>query len=400
MENPRRAGKCYKACCPLPGHHERTPSFYYYPDGGYWCFGCQRGGKDVISFAFHYWELSYPSDFPQALEKLGARISGGTLAQTRTFLPPAPKAATPRPAVWPALPNAATLAVYRVAAELWQRNLWTPTGRDALAYLRGRGLPDEIIAREGIGFASDTLAEALRRRGLALKVAQEAGLLRASGHEVFTGRVVLWEWRRVAGIRTPVWATARTCSAGAAWDDAPKYLNVRGDRLLGGLESALGQPAVALVEGAFDRLAVLALGDPAVFMGSNEPSEAILAEIRRLAQRAVLYLIRDRDRAGRRGCWSTIYRLNLPPAARLILVDLPRGVKDPGQLAERSDGAALYQAAKRQGRVLDLERFTGRCERFHALVERRRAAAPPASTPPPALPAPGHRRRPRRQEAR
>jgi len=29
MENPRRAGRCFKARCPLPGHDERTPSFYY-----------------------------------------------------------------------------------------------------------------------------------------------------------------------------------------------------------------------------------------------------------------------------------------------------------------------------------------------------------------------------------
>src|SRR5579885_344367 len=201
---------------------------------------------------------------------------------------------SPRREVWPALPDAAALAVYRVAAGLWARNLWKSAGYDALAYLRGRGIPDGVIRQEGIGFATDTLAGELEQRGLSLETAQRLGLLRPNGHETFNGRVVLWEWRRVAGTWTPVWATARTCAAGASWDDVPKYLNVRGDRLLGGLERALGYREVALVEGAFDRLALLSFGEAAVFLGSNDPPEGVLGEVRRLARRAVLYLVRDR----------------------------------------------------------------------------------------------------------
>src|SRR5690348_14474199 len=99
LENPKRAGACVKACCPLPGHDDRTPSFYLYPDGGYWCFGCHRGGKDVISFAFHYWGLSYPKDFPLALERLGARVNGQ--AASRPFLPALAAAHTPKRETWP-----------------------------------------------------------------------------------------------------------------------------------------------------------------------------------------------------------------------------------------------------------------------------------------------------------
>ncbi len=372
MDNPRRSGTCFVARCPLPGHDERTPSFYCYPDGGYWCFGCGRGGKDVISFAFHYWALSWPKDFPVALEKLGARLDGHT--SVRAFLPPTSSSPPLRREELPRLPDAAVLAVYRVAATVWRDNLWKPTGRDALDYLRGRGLPDRLIESEGIGYATGTLAAELGRRGLDLEVARRAGVLRADGSEVFQGRVVLWEWRRVGGERAPVWAVARLCASGASWDDAPKYLYVRGDRLLGGLEGALGAPEVALVEGPFDRLALLALGQVAVFMGSNEPSDKLLPEIRRLAKRATLSLIRDRDRAGRRGAWATIYKLALPPGARLVLVDLPRGIKDPGQLAERPDGAALYREATRRGRAIDTEKMRRRCAHCHDIVERQRPA--------------------------
>lgn len=37
--------------CPLPDHDDSTPSFYLYPDGRFYCFGCGRGG-DVIDLEF------------------------------------------------------------------------------------------------------------------------------------------------------------------------------------------------------------------------------------------------------------------------------------------------------------------------------------------------------------
>jgi hypothetical protein len=38
--------------CPLPDHEDKTPSFYIYPPGRWWCYGCGRGG-DVVDLAFH-----------------------------------------------------------------------------------------------------------------------------------------------------------------------------------------------------------------------------------------------------------------------------------------------------------------------------------------------------------
>lgn len=41
---PDAAGK---VCCPLPGHEDATPSCQVYPDAdrGWFCFGCERGGR-------------------------------------------------------------------------------------------------------------------------------------------------------------------------------------------------------------------------------------------------------------------------------------------------------------------------------------------------------------------
>jgi DNA primase len=37
--------------CPLPDHEDRTPSFYIYPPGRWWCYGCGCGG-DVVDLEF------------------------------------------------------------------------------------------------------------------------------------------------------------------------------------------------------------------------------------------------------------------------------------------------------------------------------------------------------------
>ena len=38
--------------CPLPDHPDNDPSFYIYPPGRWWCYGCNRGG-DVVDLEFH-----------------------------------------------------------------------------------------------------------------------------------------------------------------------------------------------------------------------------------------------------------------------------------------------------------------------------------------------------------
>ena len=47
------------ACCPLPGHSEKTPSFTVNEAGQFFkCFGCGRGG-DVITFVMLMENLDY-----------------------------------------------------------------------------------------------------------------------------------------------------------------------------------------------------------------------------------------------------------------------------------------------------------------------------------------------------
>ncbi len=54
-----RKGGSYWACCPLPGHSEKTPSFAVNEAGQFYkCFGCGRGG-DVIKFIMEMESLNF-----------------------------------------------------------------------------------------------------------------------------------------------------------------------------------------------------------------------------------------------------------------------------------------------------------------------------------------------------
>ena len=53
--NMRKVGNRWVARCPLPDHEDKSPSFTVYPgDGGWFCYGCLRGG-DVVELARFAW---------------------------------------------------------------------------------------------------------------------------------------------------------------------------------------------------------------------------------------------------------------------------------------------------------------------------------------------------------
>jgi hypothetical protein len=66
-----RRGTRHVGLCPF--HDEKTPSFYIYDDGGFYCFGCHEGG-DAISFVQKMYGLS----FSEALRYLGIERRGST----------------------------------------------------------------------------------------------------------------------------------------------------------------------------------------------------------------------------------------------------------------------------------------------------------------------------------
>src|SRR3954447_26107223 len=121
-----RSGRQWKGCCPF--HGEKTPSFYVYDDH-FHCFGCGAHG-DVITFLMR----AEGASFPEAVERLAAE-AGMEVPK------PTPQAAAREK-------RARDLYGVLAAAEAaYRRRLFLPEGRQALDYLRRRGLSDETIAR-------------------------------------------------------------------------------------------------------------------------------------------------------------------------------------------------------------------------------------------------------------
>jgi DNA primase len=140
----------FSGLCPF--HNEKTPSFSVHATRQFFhCFGCGVSG-DVFSFVQKVENITFPEAVRLIAQKLGV---------------PMPKVefSSPQEAREAKL-RMALLDVHERAATFFQECLRRPEGAGARAYLAGRGLDDETIARFRIGYAPDSgflLRDALRR---------------------------------------------------------------------------------------------------------------------------------------------------------------------------------------------------------------------------------------------
>ena len=325
-----RSGKSWKGCCPF--HGEKTPSFYVYDDG-YHCFGCGAHG-DAIGFVMN----TEGAGFIEAVERLAGE-AGLDVPK------PAPAAAEAERA------RLDLTGVLDLAAASFTRRLHEREGRDALAYLRGRGLTEETIQQFGLGWSGEgrgSLIAELGRADIEPGRLAEAGLLQSrddgAARELFYNRVMF-------PIRD---RRGRTISFGgrALGDAKPKYINgpetsiySKGRTLYaldlareGARRSAHG---VIVVEGYMDVIALRQAG----FAGAVAPlgtalTAGQLEELWRLSDAPTLCF--DGDAAGARAA-ARAAEAALPliaPDRTLCLVTLPQG-EDPDTLVRRGGPAAF-----------------------------------------------------------
>lgn len=145
----KKSGSDHVACCPL--HQERSPSLHIYEDGHWHCFGCNETG-DCIDLVVKRERL----DFRDAVEFLARRV-GMTLVPVRGGQRGPDRAK-----------REVLLAAVEFATAWQERQLWSPAGAEALAYMRGRGFTDATLQRYRIGWAPG--------RGLLMAAARAAGI--------------------------------------------------------------------------------------------------------------------------------------------------------------------------------------------------------------------------------
>ncbi len=287
----RKAGKNYTGFCPFHPN-SRTPAFVVFPDSGTWrCFGqCNEGG-DVFKFVMKKEGWDFPETLRYLAQKAGVELEpltperearDETNVRLRTLLE-----------------EAVTFYRYHL--------LQTPAGKEALAYIRKRGLTDATMEAFGLGYAPNGWEVSLNYftgKGYTLEELAQTGLVseRQSGgwHDRFRNRVMF-------PIRDGMGHMAGFGARILDPDDIPKFLNspqtalFDKGRLLYGLDQARkairAQDQVVIVEGYLDVIALHQGG----FTNTVSPMGTALTEdqlrlLKKFTRRIVLAL--DADAAG------------------------------------------------------------------------------------------------------
>jgi DNA primase len=327
-----KKGREHGGLCPF--HNEKTPSFTVNEEKGFYhCFGCGAHG-DVITFEMQSHSLS----FPEAVERLAQQAGLAVPVQSPEERERAKHAAS-------------LYDVLEAAAVFFERELRRPGGREALEYLRRRGLDDETLGRFRLGFSPDSrtaLKQALGALGLPEPLAIEAGLLivpegGGDSYDRFRGRVMF----PITDRRGRIIAFGGRILA----EGQPKYLNSpdtplfhKGSVLYGlaqAREPAAKAGTVVVCEGYMDVIALHRAG----FAHAVAPLGTALTEqqielLWRMAAEPVVCL--DGDAAGQRAAAKAAERALplLKPGLSLRFAAVPPP-EDPDSLIRARGPAAM-----------------------------------------------------------
>jgi DNA primase len=349
----KKAGKDYKACCPF--HEEKTPSFTVSQDKQFYhCFGCGKHGS-AIGFLMEYEHMS----FPEAVQDLAQR-AGMEIPREAQGVKSQPDVTAP------------LLDALSQADRFYRRMLREhPQAREAVDYLKRRGLSGEIAADFGIGYAPDGWDNLLKAVGAAESTREAllaAGLLvkkDTGGHyDRFRNRVmfpILDHRGRLIGFG------GRVLDKGE-----PKYLNSpetplfhKGRELYGlyrARDALKREGRVLVVEGYMDVVALAQFGvDYAVATLGTATTRDHLERLFRYAPEVVFCF--DGDRAGREAAWRALENALpvLHEGRQVRFLFLPEG-EDPDTLV-RKEGKEAFEG--RVAKALSLPDYF-----FQALAEQ------------------------------
>ncbi|HDQ04294.1 MAG TPA: DNA primase [Deltaproteobacteria bacterium] len=326
----KKAGRNFVGLCPF--HQEKTASFTVNREKQiFYCFGCGQGGN-VITF---FMKIAGKS-FPEAIKDLAQKA--GVVLPTRLTSKESRERESLRENI---------TALNLRAVQHFARNLYSPAGREALQYLEGRGIPDEITKNFRLGYAADnwrSLTSYLDGSGVSLKLAEQAGLIIAGKggdfYDRFRGRLI-FPIENVFG--EVVAFGGRIIGKGE-----PKYLNspespvyVKGRNLYGlnKTKDKIRERGFALlVEGYFDLISLVGagIGNVVATLGT-----AITREHLELLRRYTTDIVTlfDPDTAGKKALDRSL-ELFLEARLKARILILPEGY-DPDDYVKKFGGEKL-----------------------------------------------------------
>jgi DNA primase len=307
--------------CRCPFHEDDTPSFVVTPAKNlFHCFGCGAAGGPID------WVMKRQGvSFRHAVELLreGEPLVGASTAPAGPV-----KASTVRRLAPPVSFHADDRALLNQVVGYYHETL--KQSPEALAYLQARGLVHgELIERFRLGYADRTLGlrlpEKTRKAGAEVRARLEAiGLYRASGHEHFTGSLVV-PILDEGGNVTEVYGrkTRNDLRPGT-----PLHLYLpgphRGVWNLAGIEAGGGE--VILTEALIDAMTFWCAGyrNVTAAYGTNGLTEDHLAAFRAHGVKRVLIAF-DRDEAGEKGAAEVAQRLTAE-GLDCYRIEFPKGM--------------------------------------------------------------------------
>ncbi|MDE1970849.1 MAG: DNA primase [Patescibacteria group bacterium] len=170
----QKAGINYKGVCPF--HKEKTPSFFVSPEKQIWhCFGCGVGG-DAFGFLMKFENVEFPEALRILADRAGVSLQEFQGTATRV--------------------DKDLYGICDVAADCYHTLLFHDIGKDALTYLRARGLTDETIRAFRVGYVpsrSDVVKRYFATKHIPFEKGEAAGLFLRKNNEVydrFRGRIM------------------------------------------------------------------------------------------------------------------------------------------------------------------------------------------------------------------
>ncbi len=164
-------GKNFFGVCPF--HDDTNPSMSVSRDLQiYRCFSCGASGN-VFNFVMNYEHISFKEALSLLAKRAGVELKGFKIKESVSK-------------------NAPLYTIYELAHKFYQNNLNTSYGKEAKAYLKGRGINEDVIKEFEIGLSlkeSTLLKDLMLKKGYDLKTLHNLGLV-SDDHDTYINRIM------------------------------------------------------------------------------------------------------------------------------------------------------------------------------------------------------------------
>lgn len=318
-----KAGGALKAKCPF--HNEKSPSFFVSPERGtYYCFGCGAKG-DIFSFVQEFEGVDFYNALKILAEKANVEIEKivndpNILKKKRVF------------------------DCIEEATIFFQNELRNQ--KEALLYLKGRGLSIEMVRDWRIGFAKEdwhSLQDYLLSKKFSIDEIDQSGLIKKGDngkyYSRFRGRIMFPIFDSSGRVVAFSGRILKSDTEEAKYINSPETPIFEKSKILYGFDKAKRvmreKDFVILVEGQMDLL----LSHQAGFANTVASSgTAFTFEQATLIKRLCsnLYIAYDADNAGQNASFRA-WKIALSSGLNVSLISIPKDM-DPADAINRDPG--------------------------------------------------------------